>query len=151
VETTEYPLRVQLPKGQWASLRDPEDVTERRRRPILDAQDRMQACLVSGDVTEEEIKAAGNGDKDSAISVGMKMLATDFQRYQHEVDRLLLLALLEEWSYGGEINEDTIQDLPGRAYDQLLEVAKPLMRILNPNFEPDADAESPTPPAGASA
>lgn len=151
MEATDFPLRVELPKGQWATLKDPEDVTERARRPVLDAQDRMNACLVSCGLTQEELEAAAKGDQDNAIAVGVKMLATDFQRYQHDAERLLLVALLHEWSYGTPITEDTVQDLPGRAYDQLLEAATPLMKVLSPNFEPDTDPNSPTPPAGACA
>jgi hypothetical protein len=142
-----FPLRVELPKGQHAMLRDPEDVPERLRRPHMDARERVMASLLGTGTTEADTEAARGGEPGAAAKLGAAMISSGAQGLKRQADDLLLVAFVESWSYETAISADAMQDLPGRAYDVLLKACEPLTAAMNPDFEPSPDPESPTSPS----
>jgi hypothetical protein len=146
-DTVTFPLRVELPKGQYAVLRDPEDVPERLRRPHMDAREHVSATLMSTGTTEADIEAARDGEPGAAAKLGLAMISGGATALKRNADDLLVAALVESWSYGTDVTADTLQDLPGRAYDALLKACEPLAEAMSPDFGPSPDPQSPTSPS----
>lgn len=147
MEPVLFPLRVELPRGQHAMLRDPEDVPERLRRPYLDASERLLGFLAEAGVTDADIAAARGGDQDRMAAIGVKAVTGGARMIQRGVQDSLIAALVESWSYDKPVSAEAVQDLPGRAYDALCEACEPLAAALNPDFTPNPDPESPTQPS----
>lgn len=144
-----FPLRVELPKGQHALLRDPEDVPERLRRPHLDAREHISATLMSTGTTEADAEAARDGAPGAAAKLGLAMISSGVTSLGRRANDLLITALVESWSYETAVSPDALQDLPGRAYDLLLQACEPLAIVMSPDFSPSPDPESPTSPSSA--
>lgn len=123
--------RHELPDGQWAEFRDPEQVPERLRRPIT----RHAARLSSTSVAE-----ASDGD-----------VAPHDLDILFDLNDALVLALVESWSFPSPVAADGLGELPGPAYDALLKLASPSMLALLPDFGPSPDPASPTPPSADTA
>lgn len=146
-EFVSFPLRVDLPKGQHAMLRDPEDVPERLRRPHLDARERGAVAMAGAGVTEADAQAAQNGDREAATKVGLAAISSGSRGMKRDADDLLIMALVQSWSYEEPVSVEALQDLPGRAYDLLLKACEPLASAMSPDFSPSPDPESPTSPS----
>lgn len=146
-EPAVFPLRVELPRGQHAMLRDPEEVPERLRRPHMDARERVSASLMATGVTETDAEAAQAGEPGAASKVGLAMVSSGATGLKRQADDLLIVALTASWSYELPVTPDGVQDLPGRAYDALLAACEPLAAAMNPDFGPSPDPESPTRPS----
>ncbi len=141
-------IRVNLPSGGWADIRDVADVTERQRRPIKRAQSKLGA---NGEFLAA-VKAAQDlkGDEteltpaeQSEIAAGLGSAFDDLE----ELNDLLVAALVAGWSYGDVVTADACQDIPGRDLDALREAVTPYMAQLMPGFEPSPDPDSPTGPS----
>lgn len=140
--------KITLPDGGWAVLRDPADVTERQRRPLV----RLQQRLLGSDVGAALIGAQGDIPKDEALELIRPQMASDDFDMVAQLDDLLLVTLLDSWSYDGEITADSVLDLPGKVRTVLLEACKPLLGpLLGETSDADVlDPASPTVPANGS-
>lgn len=123
-------MKIDLPSGGWASLRDPEDVPERLRRPVvkltkklmIDPDIKMRSGMTASEVTEEQFDLL------------------------EEINDLLIVAMVDEWSYEAPVGVESARDLPARDYDTLREATARHVAGLFPDFTPDANPESPTSP-----
>jgi hypothetical protein len=57
---------------------------------------------------------------------------------------LLIVALVEKWSYDLPIVADSLQELPGGVYDALRKAAQALSGDLMPDYSPTPDPTAPT-------
>lgn len=113
-------MRVDVFNG-WVELRDPEQVSERLRRPVF----------------EKSIEAANlNTDGDQLDPVAM--------RFFSEFNDLLAVALVAEWSFNLPITVDGLQDLPSKSYDDVRKAVTPFMSSLIPDFGIDVDPKATT-------
>lgn len=142
---------IQLPDGQTALFRDPEQVPERLRRPLLAAWKGTMAGV-------EEWKTAADGtiltDKDgkpvhkTQEEMGREMMAGSASEAFTEGGDRVILALCQSWSLDAPLTVDGLLDLPGATYRALYEAASPwLLKLLPASFTPDKDPESPTQPS----
>jgi hypothetical protein len=122
---------VQLPDNAHALLRDPSQVSERLRRPIMAAVSRLAAGVDMTGKSESEI--------------GTEMLASGGMDTMNEVNDLLVVALVESWSYPQPITLDGVLDLPGVAYDALRTAVSPHMGAMMPSFDVKPDTAGATP------
>jgi hypothetical protein len=104
--------------GGWVKLRSADVVPERLRRPLIER-------------TAQGAQMMANMDEESADS--------NVIRFWNEYNDLLTVAMVSEWSFGGEVSLDSILDLPAKAYDDVQALVAPFITQLLPNFEPDAD------------
>lgn len=144
-----FPWRVELPKGQHAMLRDPEDVSERLRRPYVDTKQAAYTVLLASGVTPEEFDAALKGSDDQRAEMGLKMLAAGMASGMRDSRDLLIVALTESWSFEAPVAVESLLDLPSRTYSVLLEACQKLAPGLDPDFDPNMDESSPTTPSNA--
>jgi|SRR6185437_6632671 len=144
-----FPLRVELPKGQHAMLRDPEEVSERLRRPYVDRRQSAIASALSDGVSAEDIDAAMKGTDEQKAQLGVKMLASGMTSGMRDASDLLIIALVESWSFEMPIAVDSLLDLPSKTYSALLEACQGLAPGLDPDFAPNPDEDSPTTPSNA--
>lgn len=126
-------MRVDLPDG-WAELRDPRKVTVGQRRPAEDAQiDLIDAAR------PDQIEAIKRGDEEALFRIGAP---GSLIRAMRKLNELLVVALVDSWSFGAPVSIDGLLDLPGPSYEELLTQAAPLARELMPDMTPEA-AETP--------
>lgn len=109
--------------GGWVVLRDPKQVPERLRRPLL----AMTARAI------HEVEDA-NPDNISAESI----------QFYSEFNDALAMALVESWSFGSDVTIDALLDLPASTYDAIRELVAPLVADLMPNFEASPDPKATT-------
>lgn len=146
-EPVVFPLRVELPRSQHAMLRDPEEVPERLRRPLLDAMEQVSVAVTAAGVTQAEIAAARDGDEELAAAIGIKAMAHGARGRQRAANDLLIVALVESWSFATPVSVESLLDLPGRTYDALVEACDPYLAAMSPDFDPSPDPDSPTRPS----
>jgi hypothetical protein len=144
-----FPWRVELPKGAHAMLRDPEDVSERLRRPYVDTRQEAMAALLSTGVKPEEFQAALNGTEQQQAEMGVKMLAAGMSRGMRDSQDLMIIALTESWSFGAPVAVESLLDLPSKTYNALRAACQKLAPALDPDFDPNPDPDSPTTPSNA--
>lgn len=131
--------KIDLGNGGWAKLRTPEEVPERKRRPLA----KVQRLLIGSNIGEALVNRAEQGEEVTEDEVNALLrphLADDAMDLFDQSDDLLMYALLEEWSYDKPITVDEIQDLPGAAYDKLRDECRPLLNAVLGNTE-DNEAE----------
>lgn len=122
--------KLSLPDEGWVLLRDPAKVPERLRRPVTNMAAGLRPAVVAA--TGEE------GDP----SLTAELLG-EFQA----LNDLVIVALVEEWSFGGTpVTVDAVGDLPGDAYDVLRRECAKRVNDLLPDFSPDPGPASPTGP-----
>ena len=120
--------RVDLPSGNHAILRDPEQTTEAQRRP---------AKLAS-------LRLAGISDalRDPAALAALPDVQADsLFRFSETV----AVALIESWSFDLPVTVEGLQQIPGaKDYQTLLDATKKHQPALMPDFGPSGDVEDPT-------
>jgi hypothetical protein len=127
-------MKISLPDGNWASLRDPKKVSERRRRPIMRA---------FASVNQEDLKTLHRTDltdEDQARSV----MNPEFVDLMQQVNDLLIIALVDEWSFDAPIEADSVLDLDGETYDALQRAVAPFLTEVMPDFDVSPDPKAPT-------
>lgn len=144
-----FPWRVELPRGQHAMLRDPEDVSERLRRPYVDTRQAAMGALLASGVAPEEFDAALKGGDEQKAAMGVKMLAAGMASGMRDSHDLLIVALTESWSLDAPIAVESLLDLPARTYSALRDACQKLAPALDPDFDPNPDEASPTTPSNA--
>lgn len=141
--------KVDLGNGAWAKLRDPQDVTERNRRPLAKIQRVIAGTPIGSVLLERELERPGEEiTEDEMGKILRPFLGDEAMDKFEDSDDLLIYALVEEWSIDSPITVETIQDLPGRAYDALRDACRPLLnQVLGTSEESEVlDPESPTTP-----
>lgn len=99
--------RVDLPNGAWADILDPDELTERRRRPIKNLAGASVATIA-------RLENVSTGDDMAAVGIT-----------EDEADRLTrlqdatIVAVVSAWSYDLPVTADSLLDLPGAVYDAL--------------------------------
>lgn len=143
---------VQLPNGKTALFRDPDQVSERLRRPLMEA---MRGALAG----VEEFKSLPDGtiltDADGQPVAktdeekGREMMLGDGALSMTEGGDRAILALLEQWDLEAPRTMDGLLDLPGETYRALYKAAAPsLFKLLPASFSVTSDPQSPTTPSG---
>lgn len=118
--------------GGWVELREPEEVPERLRRPIVSitmAGIPLQAKL---DALIENPEQAEAGDLQT------------FMQFSTEFGDKAALAFIKEWSFPDPITSESIQDLPSKVFDEIQAAISPLANRLLPNFGVDPDPKATT-------
>jgi hypothetical protein len=108
--------------GGWVELRDPKEVPEGLRRPVVQAS----------------IDAQRFADLDEADFTG-----ADMNQLQ-VLNDLAAVALVKTWSFDSSISLEGLLELPSGAYDELLASVAPKVADLMPNFGVNPDPKAPT-------
>ncbi len=136
--------RIELPDDDWAEIRDPRKVPERLRRPVREAAINLQRSLPEdqrrGTVkveeplkeAEEETQSAfgappidGLVEEVESISDLPFLPSTEQQGFVDDYNEALLLSVVTAWSFG-EVTREVLQDIPGDAFDELLDTVRKL-------------------------
>ena len=140
--------KINLPDGAWAVLRDPEDVTERQRRPLVRLQRRtiMKAAPQLANLNLEKMSPA-----EALATIAPALSDEDFDALE-DIDDLVIVTLVDSWSFDQPVSVDGAIDIPSKARRALLEEARPLLsRLLGETSDEDVlNPESPTAPANGS-
>jgi len=132
---------ITLPGGT-AVLRDPEQVTERHRRPVTRINLQLAGSPV-GDLLQ--VKATLSEEEfDQRIR---KLIGSPAYMLLDDLADAVIVAMVESWSFDAPVTLDGLLDLPGPAYDELKNVTGKSVTALLPNFGPNPDPDSPTPPS----
>lgn len=114
--------------GGWVDLREPEEVPERLRRPIVNV-------TMSGIPLESEMETIMNDPS----SADPEKLA-DFMKFTTEFGDLVALAFIKEWSFPNAVSRESIMDLPGKVFDEIQAAISPLVAGLLPSFNATKDS-----------
>ena len=114
--------RVDLPGDQWADLADPLQVTHKKRKPVR----RVMFELV-------QVRVSKTGPALDAVELDLLEQLSD----------LMVVALVDAWSFPVPVDMDGLGELPGDAYDALQLACAPLGEALLPSFEVDPDPKGP--------
>lgn len=127
--------RVSLPDDQWAELADPRKVSERKRRPYVQAMVAFtQATALLPVIEEGEHK----GDHPPG-SFGPEHTAL----FDATLD-LLVVALVKAWSFDLPIDANSLQDLPVDCFDVLRKAVNEKGPALMPDLSVDPDPKAPS-------
>lgn len=148
---------VPLPNGQSATLRAPEDVSERLRRPIvrairgvrpeIQAQSRAAAELEDVPDPQKPGSMVPGPEKQVALAqLQYEMTNAEADAYQDATD-YAAVALVERWTFEAPVTLDGLLDLPARTLDALRLVVAPLVNDL---FVDTGADPNPTAPSGGS-
>lgn len=143
-----------LPGGGTATLRDPQLVTERHRRPVTRLQMRLAASSVGDLLTASAAQPTPESEEAFAAAAKSVLGSDDFQLLD-EVNDALVVALVETVQLTPDapvlqgLTLDSLLDLPGSVYDVLRREAAKHVAELIPSFAISPDEASPTPPSAA--
>lgn len=115
-------MRLDLPDGAWAEVRDPKQVPERLRRPVS----RAAAAAAATGFDAEHMATPEQIDAITSLN-------------DH-----VIRALVASWSFEAEVSVESILDLPAAAYDALAAHAAKQVLALMPDFGPNPDPKAPT-------
>ena len=113
--------------GGWIDLREPEEVPEKLRRPII-------KMSVSGVPFAEDWNDLFENPENANAESLEAMLD-----YGSRFNDLVAMAFIRQWSFELPISIDALGDLPGKVYDEIANACKPLISNLMPSFEVDPD------------
>jgi hypothetical protein len=121
------------PSGMTFTLRTPDQVPERLRRPVTRKLLEFAKSLDSGDgLTEESIDA---GTLDPTV-----LAEAD------ELNDLLAVALIPSWSLEVPVSLEAVMDLPGADYNEIRRAVAPFLTQMLPDFSPSPEDGSPSTP-----
>lgn len=140
--------KIEFPGG-WAKLRDPQDVTERQRRPLARVQRLLAGSGVGNALIDWHEEHHREPDEDEMRNLLKPFLADDEMDLFESSNDQLILALVEEWSFDKPITVESIQDLPGRAYAALREACQPLLQSVLGQSDDDIEDPNSTFPASS--
>jgi hypothetical protein len=154
---------IALPSGACATLRRPEDVPERLHRPIRRAMARIrpEVLLAGREAASREYvsdQARMEAAELAAVKVGIK--DTELDAFDEAQDATVV-ALVASWSYEGDdaelrdlygrpVTVENVQDLPGRDYRTLRNVAARHVNAMFLDTSVSLDPASPTAPSNGS-
>lgn len=120
--------RVDLPSGNHAILRDPEQTTEAQRRPAKRASLRLAG--ISDALRDPSLLATLSDEQADAVFSFSEKVA---------------VALIESWSFELPVSVEGLQQIPGeKDYRTLLDATKKHQATLMPEFGPSGDQADPT-------
>lgn len=166
IEIHDGETAVELRKGQWAVLRDPKDVPEGKRRPLTEASRTADvareefAAARAAVLANEELVAAAKERGEEIAPLPIPVPSGDSLAIVNRINDLLVVALVDRWSFDAPITEESLLDVvPGADFDTLRLVTGPMFNDVMPNFGPSGaikkdeatgklveDPESPTQP-----
>lgn len=155
--------RVDLPDGEWAEIRDPAKTPERLRRPVREAAIDLQRSMPEDqrrgtvkvdaprNVADDEVRSAfgappiddlvaDNTPDENALAY---LPTSDQQKYADLYNEALLLSVITSWSYENDVTIQGVRDLPGDAYDELLDTVRKFGAV----GESDSLADDPSAPS----
>lgn len=118
----------------WVVLRDPREVSERHRRPIIAKATSMRRAA---EKVQSEAEVGDDISEEEFLSL-------------YEFNDLVAVALVKEWSWGFPVSLEGLLDLPAQDYDAVLRLTAPLVTDLMPKFEPDTESNDPESPTESS-
>lgn len=138
-----------LPSGKSVTLRHPDDVSERLRRPIRQAMLRVRGEIMeAGRNAASAWQNATTPEEKKAAETTMMALPSQMTEDEREADALGtdlgIVALVEGWEYEQPISVEGLLDLPGRDYDALRKLVQPLVNDLFVDASPDPNPGAPT-------
>lgn len=137
--------KVEFPGG-WAKIRDPEDVTEKQRRPL----GKLQRRLAGSNIADALVALDGKPTEDQLRDLIRPVLGSEDWDLLDDSGDLLIVALVEEWSFEAPVTVDEVQNLPGKAYRALREACDPLLlQLLGMASEDDIEDPNSTFPAAS--
>jgi hypothetical protein len=108
-------MRIDVYNG-WIELRDPAQVPERLRRPVVACS---SAAAALEDIDENNISTE---------------TITKTLEFYSEFNDLLAVAMVESWSWSMPVSTESLLELPSRAYDDIRKAVAPYVRQLLPDF-----------------
>lgn len=148
-------MRIDLPNGAWAELRDPADVTTRQRRLVEHAGRRLSPGVMNRIQAAaqrlEEAKKAGDEEAVKLATLAASEASADLSPEDQDAFDTIrdygIVALVENWSFAGSVTLDAVLDLPARAGDELRKATDELIGAMFVDPSPDPN---PTAPGGGS-
>lgn len=137
--------------GFWFVLREPQDVPERLRRPVvakLASFIGTAKAAFDNDDLAAAVDATAQGVEVDEAKV-KEALPDDLAEVFHNTDELndlLALALLVSWSVETPITLDALLDLPSGDYKAISQKVAPMMTALMPDFSVSPEKDSPSTP-----
>ncbi len=112
--------RIDLPDGQWADVRDPDEITVRGRRPIL------AVTLALRDVLPAIAAAQAAGQPIETLGLTEEQYDTVLR-----LGEVSIVAVLAAWSLPDPLpTVDTVGDLPATLYDALSQATAPTGAVI---------------------
>ena len=145
----EFPRRVALPHDGHAILRDPAEVPERHRRPIVAAQLGFASSKQALAAAQTFIATEGDQavSEDARLDAAADLIGAGALSAIDDISDLLIVALVDSWSFSQPITVEGVLDLPSSSYRALREAVEPYLSALMPEFTPNPDPASPTHPS----
>jgi len=153
------PQVIPLSGGNSAELRMPAELSERQRRPVMNAvglvspsgQQALEATRrLKEDTALPADKKKLSDEERSKLSAQVQFTEADLQHLDAAND-LAIVAFTKHWTRSEPITLEAVLDLPGADYDVLRNAVAPLAGELFVSFKPDKDPSSPTEPSSDSA
>jgi hypothetical protein len=140
--------RIGLPNGHHADLRDPDEVTERQRRPITRAMRGVRPEIVERQLEIAKLPDEPDGQPSKQRRLELQQLQFDMTNeeadaYQDATD-LATVALVASWSFPQAITLDGVLDLPAKTLDALREAVSDRVSQLFLDTSPDPNPPAPS-------
>jgi hypothetical protein len=129
------------PSGMTFTTIEPTQVSERKRRPV--ARKLLQLAEAFEPVSDGTSPQVGAEDAEPERDVD---LSVDDLALADDLNDLLAVALISEWSLPVPVSVDALLDLPTADYQAVRRVVAPHVTAMLPDFAPSPDPASPSEP-----
>lgn len=140
-------MKVELPDGAWADIRDPRKLSERLTAQLEDAQLALVELPAAQQfATPEDFEKI----QDLPPFEQIKLVGRDGFKVLREMKWTSILVYVTEWSFGAVTRDVLLDDVPSSAAGVLSqEIEKIIKATGGPhlNTEPSPDSQSPMPPS----
>jgi len=141
--------KIDLPgEDNWAKLRDPEEVPEKLRRPLLALQRRSLVAL-----GEELVSIEGRQPTAAEAWRSLKARVDSGElELEEQIEDRIVVAFVADWSYELPVTPESVGELPAGVVKALRKACEPLIGpLLGETTDDDVlDPQSPTVPANGS-
>ena len=129
-------MRLELPNDNWADLRGPDEIPRKAARQFRKVLYRLSSA--ASEETDPQGAARAILTSDTGLD-GIEDMAD-----------AMVFAVVSAWSYG-PVDSPTLDSMPDSAVDAIYQhaVSGGYIEKLMPDFGPNPDDESPTPPLSA--
>lgn len=137
------PTTLPLPDGQHALMRDPEQISQRQRRPF----ERLRAKVSVVVDTDNDLDQLAESERTRVVLT--RLVNADEYDLADQMNDAMIMMFVQDWSFG-DVTPDALVDLPGHAYDALLMWCQPMLDKVFLRTGYDKADENRTGPIGAS-
>lgn len=145
-------MKINLPDGKTAVVRDPRKLTERQSEALEDVQFELMQLPMVQKIMHERGSKGFEEIQDADAAVQVNEIGVDGLKLMRRLRRVSVLTYIASWEYGEKVDLETLLDVPAASVGSMFEQIGNVIKATGGptlNVEVDPSPDSPTQHSGA--